>query len=63
MNKELKRDIVNFILDNEREFQLPNVTVDNFRNYIYDNKGEYLIGGEDVIDFIKKEIELLLPNR
>ena len=53
MNKELKRAIINFILDNEKEFQITNVTIEKFRNYIYDSSGSYLIGGEDVRYFIK----------
>ena len=63
MNKELKRAIVNFILDNEKEFQLPNATTSHFRSYQYDDKGEYLIGGEEVHDFIIEAIKFLLPNR
>lgn len=59
MKKELKKAIINFILDNEKEFQLPNATLDEFRNYIYTPAGEYLIGGEDVSKFIKQAIELL----
>ncbi len=62
MKKELKKAIVNFILDNEREFQITNVTVQNFRLYIYDDKGEYLIGGEDVSKFIHDAIDLLIKN-
>lgn len=62
MKKELKQAIVNFILDNEKEFQLHNATTRNFREYIYTSKGEYLIGGDDVADFIKKAIDLLTRN-
>jgi len=59
MKKELKQAIINFIFENEKEFQLTNTTVDKFRNYIYTPKGDYLIGGEDVRDFIKKAIDLI----
>lgn len=59
MKKELKQAIINFIFDNEKEFQIVNNTVDNFRAYIYDSKGEYLIGGEDVRIFIKNAIKLI----
>jgi len=38
---------------------LVNNTTDKFRAYIYDSKGEYLIGGDDVKDFINQAIELL----
>lgn len=60
MKKELKQAIVNFIFDNEKEFQIINTTTDKFRPYIYDNEGEYLIGGKDVYDFIKDAIKLLI---
>ncbi len=59
MKKELKQAIVNYIFDNEKNFQLVNNTTDKFRAYIYDSKGEYLIGGDDVKDFINQAIELL----
>tara|TARA_R110000868_G_scaffold400868_1_gene675590 strand:+ start:2711 stop:2896 length:186 start_codon:yes stop_codon:yes gene_type:complete len=59
MKKELKQAIVNFILDNEKMFQIINGTTDNFRAYIYDSKGDYLIGGKDVHIFIKDAIKLL----
>jgi len=59
MNKNLKKAIVNFIIDNENEFQIINYTSEAFREYIYTNKGEYLIGGEDVLTFIREAIKLL----
>ncbi len=59
MKKELKQAIINFIFENEKDFQLVNNTTDNFKAYIYDSKGEYLIGGEDVKEFINKAIELI----
>jgi len=62
MKKELKQAIVNFILENEKVFNLTNITVDNFREYIYNKKGEHLIGGEDVYNFIKDAIDLLTKN-
>ena len=59
MKKELKIAIINFIFENEKDFQLTNNTTDKFRLYIYDGNGSYLIGGENVKDFIKKAIELI----
>ena len=59
MKKELKQAIVNFIIANDSEFQLPNRTKEEFREYIYTSKGAYLIGGEDVSDFIGNAIDLL----
>jgi hypothetical protein len=59
MKKELKQAIINFIFENEKDLQLTNYTTDKFRLYIYDAAGEYLIGGEDVKEFINKAIELI----
>jgi len=59
MKKELKQVIVNFIFDNEKEFQIVKTTIDKFSAYIYDRNGQYLIGGEDVRNFIKEAIALL----
>ena len=59
MNKKLKQAIVNFIIENEKEFQLTNRTAEEFRPYIYDNKGKYLIGGEEVLNFIRDAEKLL----
>lgn len=59
MNKVLKLSILNFICCNNTEFQLHNATIAHYRAYIYDAKGEYLIGGEDVSNFIDNAIKLL----
>lgn len=58
MNKELKKVIVLFVVENENDFQLVNNTVEKFRPYIYDSSGSYLIGGQDVSDFISNFIRL-----
>lgn len=60
MNKKLKQAIVNYIIDNEKDFQLTNNTTDHFRHYIYTPQGDYLIGGEEVIEFIRDAIKLLI---
>lgn len=52
MNNELKKAIANYMFDNIKDFQLVNNTVDNFRAYIYDSDGNYLIGGNLVANFI-----------
>jgi len=62
MKKELKQAIINYIFENLKDFQLVNNTKDEFRAYIYDSKGEYLIGGEDVYIFIKDAVELITSN-
>ena len=59
MNIELKRAIVNHIFDNINEFSLHNSLTDKFKAYIYDDEGEYLIGGLEVADFITNAIKLI----
>lgn len=59
MKKELKQAIINFIFENEKEFQLHNATKKEFKGYIYNSQGNYLIGGEDVANFIRDAIKLL----
>jgi hypothetical protein len=62
MRKELKQAIVNFIFENDKEFQLLNRTKEVFREYIYNSKGNYLIGGEDVALFIEQSIKLIVKE-
>jgi hypothetical protein len=62
MRKELKQAIVNFIFENDKEFQLLNRTKEVFREYIYNSKGNYLIGGEDVALFIAQSIKLIVKE-
>jgi hypothetical protein len=52
MNQELKKAIVNYMFDNAKQFQLLNSTINEFRQYIYTPKGEYIIGGKEVSEFI-----------
>lgn len=59
MNKQLQRVILMFLLDNPNEYQLHNATTREFNAYIYDDKGEYLIGGLEVADFVSNAIKLL----
>ena len=59
MKKELKKAIIDFIFEKEKEFQLHNATIEKFRPYIYDSNGNYLIGGEDVANFISKAMKIL----
>lgn len=63
MNIELKKQILNFIIDNRKIFQLHNLTTNNFREYIYNSKGDYLIGGENVSNFINSAIKLLTNDK
>lgn len=59
MRKELKKAIIDYIFENYNVFNMHNQTVKHFEDYIYDKKGEYLIGGEVVNDFIGKAIKLI----
>lgn len=59
MKKELKQAIINFIFENEKAFQIQSITIGNFKEYIYNSQGNYLIGGEDVAEFIGKAVKLL----
>ena len=59
MHKELKKEIIKWLLENENEWQRLNSCKEEFRNYIYDNKGNYLIGGEDVSNFIREADDLI----
>ena len=59
MNLELKKAIVNYIFHNSNEFQIINAVKNKFRLYIYDDKGNFLIGGEQVSEFISEAIKLL----
>lgn len=59
MFTELKKAIINWLLDHENEWQRLNACTAHFRRYIFDEDGEYIIGGEAVSDFIKRADELL----
>ena len=59
MHKELKKEIIKWLLENENKWQRLNSCTKEFRNYIYDNEGNYLIGGEEVSDFIDKADDLI----
>ena len=59
MNNELKKAIINYIFDNIDLFQLTNNAIENFREYIYNSEGGYLIGGEEVADFIRDAEKLI----
>ena len=62
MRKELKKAIVNWLLENENQWQRTNACREAFRNYIYDASGQHLIGGEEVSEFIC-EVEKLLYSK
>lgn len=59
MYKELKAAIFQWLLDNENRWQRVNACTEVFREYVYNKDGNYLIGGEVVVDFINKANKLL----
>ena len=59
MNKDLKRAIINWLLDNENRWMRVIECYREFRPYIYDIKGNYLIGGKEVSDFISQADKFL----
>lgn len=59
INKELKKCIILWLMNNENVFNRLNACIEHFRLYIYTPEGNYLIGGEDVADYIE-ELEKLI---
>jgi hypothetical protein len=59
MRNELKKAIIDYIFENYNVFNLNNQTTKQFEEYIYNRKGDYLIGGVEVIDFIDNAIRLI----
>ncbi len=59
MHKELKKAIISWLLDNENEWQRTNTCHKEFRQYIYNSEGNYLIGGQEVSEFIHAADKLL----
>lgn len=59
MRKELKKVIIDWLFENENAWQRVNSCTKEFREYIYNKDGNYLIGGEDVARFIASAEKLL----
>lgn len=62
IHPELKRDIIDYILENINTFNLNNLVTENFREYIYDSNGDYLINGKNISDFISVMCDVLTSN-
>ena len=64
MNKdlELMESILIWLLRNKNLFNRVNHCIDEYRNYIYDDNGSYLIGGKEVVNFIEKADKLLFSD-
>lgn len=60
---ELKKAIILFMIDHINDSQLVNTAHDEFHDYIYNNDGDYLIGGEVVSEFIIDAAKLLKDGR
>ena len=56
---ELKKEIINWLIENKNVWQRVNECSEHFKNYIYNEDGNYLIGGKEVMEFIKKADILL----
>lgn len=59
MYKELKAEILKWLLEHENEWQRVNACTKAFRQYIYNTDGNFLIGGNIVSDFITEADKLL----
>ena len=59
MDKELKKEIIDYLYENENLWQRVNVCREEFKEYIYNRNGNYLIGGEVVSNFIELADKLL----
>lgn len=58
-DKELKQAIINWLFDHANKWQRVNECTEAFRAYIYDDKGNYLIGGKETSEFIRKADNLI----
>lgn len=63
MYKELKKAIIDWLLEHENIWQRVNSCRDAFKEYIYNSQGNYLIGGETVSNFITAADKLLYGGR
>lgn len=56
---DLKKAIIDWLFENPNEDQQISNCVNAFRRYIFDENGNYIIGGETVLAFIKNAKYLL----
>lgn len=62
MYMELKQAILNWLIENKNTWQRVTECNNAFRQYIYDESGNYIIGGRTVSDFISNADRLLYSN-
>ena len=56
---ELKKAIIDWLFDNKNAWQRTSACREYFRPYIYNSDGIFLIGGEEVSDFITEADKLI----
>lgn len=56
---ELEKAIIDWLFNNENAWNRTNACTQYFRPYIYNADGNYLIGGEEVSDFIDAADKLI----
>lgn len=63
MYLKLKERIIDWLIEHEGTWQLVTVCKEEFRQYIYDENGAFIIGGENVSNFINDAYKLLYSNK
>ena len=56
---ELKKAIIDFIIEHNTTWNRLNFTVDKFRAYIFDSDGNFLIWGREIYDRIHSINDLI----
>lgn len=63
MYLKLKEKIIDWLIEHEGTWQLQTACKEEFRQYIYDENGAFIIGGENVSNFISDAYKLLYSNK
>ena len=63
MYLKLKKAILDWLIENKNIWQRTNACTEKFRQYIYDENGQYIIGGKDVANFINAAENLLYGGK
>lgn len=59
MYMELKQEIIKWLMENPNTWNRHNACTEAFREYIFNSEGNYLIGGENVSNFITAAEKLI----
>jgi len=62
MYLELKKAIIDWLIEHKNEWQRVNSCTEHFREYIYGLGHNYIIGGETVSNFISAADKLLFAQ-